>query len=253
VASAADHQESARIAAAAGALLLDIREQLSDPAVDVEALRREGDRRSHDFIVGELAKAYPDDSILSEEGKPNDGYLASRRVWIVDPLDGTREFGEAGRTDWAVHVALSVDGQVVAGAVALPGQEITLSSASPPQPANPGRERPCLVVSRTRPPKVAQELAASLGADLLAMGSAGAKVAAVVLGEADVYVHAGGQHEWDSAAPVAVATAAGFHASRVDGSPLLYNQPGAWLPDLLVCRSELKEALLDALRTCAVD
>jgi len=160
-------------------------------------------------------------------------------VWIVDPLDGTREFSEPPRTDWAVHVALVVGGRLVAGAVALPARELTLHSAgqlpAPVITAGPPR----LVVSRTRPAPHATQLAEQLGAELVPMGSAGAKAMAVVLGDADVYAHSGGQYEWDSAAPVAVAAAAGFHVSRLDGSPLVYNQPDPYLPDLLICRPDL--------------
>ena len=168
------------------------------------------------------------------------------RVWIVDPLDGTREFGEPPRTDWAVHVALVIGGEPVAGAVALPARGLVLSTASPPR-LPPGVERPRVVVSRTRPPASAQQLVNALDAELVPMGSAGAKAMAVVLGDADIYAHSGGQYEWDSAAPVAVAASAGLHVSRLDGSPLRYNQRDAWLPDLLICRPELAQPVLAAL------
>jgi 3'(2'), 5'-bisphosphate nucleotidase len=243
-----EHRDAARIAAEAGSALLTLRRRLETGDVDTRALRDEGDRSSHDLILRALAEAYPHDPVLSEEGKDDQARLNSRRVWIVDPLDGTREFGEAGRTDWAVHVALAVDGVPVAGAVALPARDLTLTTDPPPRLAPPTRGAPRLVVSRTRPPAVALALATRLGAELVEMGSAGAKAMAVVLGEADVYVHSGGQYEWDSAAPVAVAAAAGLHVSRIDGSPLLYNQPNPWLPDLLICRRDQAAEVLAALR-----
>jgi 3'(2'), 5'-bisphosphate nucleotidase len=190
-----------------------------------------------------LAAERPGDAVLSEEGADDRVRLTSERVWIVDPLDGTREFSELGREDWAVHVALWQAGELVAGAVALPAQGVTLATpdvaAPPPAPAAPR-----IVVSRTRPPEVALAVRDALGGILVEMGSAGAKVASVVQGLADVYVHAGGQYEWDSAAPVAVARAAGLYTSRIDGSPLRYNQSNVLLPDLIVCRPELAAAVL---------
>ena len=187
--------------------------------------------------------------MLSEEGSAESGpsgtdRLGAERVWIVDPLDGTREFSEPPRGDWAVHVALVVRGVLVAGAVALPAQGITLGTGTPPPMPAPPPERPRVIVSRSRPPAIALAVAEALGADLVEMGSAGAKAAAVVMGAADVYPHAGGQYEWDSAAPVAVAAAAGLHTSRLDGSPLVYNRPDPYLPDLLVCRVELADDVL---------
>src|SRR5690606_38716724 len=189
----------------------------------------------------------PQDAVLSEEGKDDPVRLSAERVWIIDPLDGTREFSEPPRTDWAVHVALVVDGTPVAGAVALPALGLTLRSRPPePLPAGPPA-RPRLVVSRTRPPALTAHLAEALDAELVEMGSAGAKAMAVLRGEADVYAHAGGQYEWDSCAPVAVAVAAGLHVSRIDGSPLRYNQPDPYLPDLLVCHPALAQRVLDVL------
>jgi 3'(2'), 5'-bisphosphate nucleotidase len=168
-------------------------------------------------------------------------------VWIVDPLDGTREFSEVPRTDWAVHVALAVGGVATVGAVALPGLGITLSTAEPsPTPPAPSA-RPRVVVSRTRPPAEAQAVAVALGAELVEMGSAGAKAMAVVRGEVDVYVHGGGQYEWDNCAPVAVATAAGLHTSRIDGTELVYNNADPYLPDLVICAPSLASATLAAL------
>jgi 3'(2'), 5'-bisphosphate nucleotidase len=231
----------------AGRLLLEIRKRMDDgeaPGV----VKRDGDLRSHELLVGRLRDVYPGDAVLSEEAADDDGRLGAERVWIIDPLDGTREFGEPPRTDWAVHVALVVDGRPVVGAVGLPARELVLSTLAPPQlVAAVTGARPRLVVSRTRPPAEAHRLAAALDAELVPMGSAGAKAMAVVLGEADVYAHAGGQYEWDSAAPVAVAASAGLHVSRLDGSPLEYNRPGAWLPDLLICRPELADPVLEAL------
>jgi 3'(2'), 5'-bisphosphate nucleotidase len=188
--------------------------------------------------------------VLSEEGKDDPVRLGADRVWIIDPLDGTREFGEPGRTDWAVHVALWERGALTAGAVALPARDQVLSTAGPPTAA--GRDRRAgrrlrLVVSRTRPPAFVSELAARLGAELMPLGSAGAKAAAVIAGEADAYVHSGGQYEWDSAAPVAVAVAAGLHASRIDGSPLRYNQRLPSLPDILICPAGLAAELLTVI------
>ena len=187
--------------------------------------------------------------MLSEEGVDDQTRLAARRVWIVDPLDGTREFGEAGRTDWAVHVALWRDGELAAGAVALPAQDRVLSTWQPERaPALDAAAPLRLVVSRSRPPAFVTRLAADLNAVEVPMGSAGAKAAAVITGQADAYVHSGGQYEWDSAAPVAVARAAGLHASRIDGSPLRYNQPDPRLPDLLICRMDMAPRLLSAIR-----
>jgi 3'(2'), 5'-bisphosphate nucleotidase len=243
----ADHRDAAEIARAAGELLCEIRRQL-DAGADPVAVRAEGDRRSHELIVAALAERHPDDPVLSEEAADDRRRLGAPRVWVVDPLDGTREFGEPGRTDWAVHVALVAGGTPVAGAVALPARGLVLSTAEPPVLAPPSGGPPRVVVSRTRAPEWSRRLAEALGGVLVELGSAGAKAMAVVLGEADVYAHAGGQREWDSAAPVAVAAAAGLHTSAVDGTPLVYNRPDTWLPDLLICRPELAEAALAALR-----
>ncbi|MEZ0355195.1 3'(2'),5'-bisphosphate nucleotidase CysQ [Mycobacterium sp. SA01] len=238
-----DHDLAAELATQAGKLLLDVRVELSD-ASGAER-KAAGDKRSHDHLMEALAAARPEDAVLSEEGADDPIRLRSRRVWIVDPLDGTREFSELDRDDWAVHVALWEDGELIAGAVALPAQGVTLATpAVSPPPAAPTAPR--IVVSRTRPPAVALQVRDALGGVLVEMGSAGAKVAAVIQGRADVYVHAGGQYEWDSAAPVAVARAAGLHTSRIDGSPLQYNRPDPLLPDVVVCRPELAEAVLAA-------
>lgn len=236
-----DHEVAARLATEAGELLLRVREEFAD--AEAKERKAAGDKRSHDFLMAALAAERPGDAVLSEEGADDKMRLTSQRVWIVDPLDGTREFSELGREDWAVHVALWEDGELVAGAVALPAQGVTLATPDVVTPAaEPGPPR--IVVSRTRPPAVALAVRDALGGTLVEMGSAGAKVAAVVQGIADVYVHAGGQYEWDSAAPVAVARAAGLHTSRIDGTPLRYNQSDVLLPDLVVCRPELAEAVL---------
>jgi 3'(2'), 5'-bisphosphate nucleotidase len=240
-----EHETARRIAAAAGEALLGLRRSWARPD-DLEGLRDCGDRSSHALILRLLRDAYPEDPILSEEGQDDARRLHSRRLWIVDPLDGTREFAE-GRADWAVHVALAVDHQPVVGAVALPALGLTSSTACPLRvpPASPHRLR--IVVSRTRAPEIAFQVVRRLGADVIEMGSAGAKTMAVVRGEADIYLHAGGQYEWDSAAPVAVALASGLHVSRLDGTPLRYNQANPWLPDQLVCRPELAPSVLAAL------
>jgi 3'(2'), 5'-bisphosphate nucleotidase len=312
-----DHALAADLAERAGRLLLDLRAKGGDST----ALRNAGDRQSHEFLMAELARARPGDAVLSEEGIDDKARLTADRVWIVDPLDGTREFGEPGRTDWAVHVALwardapaplgqwpeprpasatseersatrpasAVSGEfpgtrtaaagagdLIAGAVALPAQQCVLSTATlmtPPgdeeaerpdrrgyfrrpsagAPAEtspgPGGQRPLrMVVSRSRASALVKDVAARVHAELVPWGSAGAKVATVVLGENDVYLHSGGFYEWDTAAPVAVARQHGFHVSRIDGSPVLYNQEDPLLPDILVCRPAIAPVLLDAIR-----
>jgi 3'(2'), 5'-bisphosphate nucleotidase len=239
-----DAELAAQIAYDAGRLLLALRETTEDPA----ELKREGDAQANVLILDALHRARPDDPILSEESADDPVRLGASRVWIVDPLDGTREFSERDRDDWAVHVALSIDGVAAIGAVALPAQDLVLATEPPPVVAPPHDGPVRLVVSRTRPPAVTERLQAALHADLVPMGSAGAKTMAIVLGAADVYAHAGGQYQWDSAAPVAVARAAGLHTSRLDGSPLRYNEPDPYLPDLLVCRPELAEQVITAAR-----
>jgi 3'(2'), 5'-bisphosphate nucleotidase len=223
------------LAERAGALLLELRAGGADG--------RTGDTESDAFLLAELAARRPGDAVLSEESPDPQARHTAARVWIVDPLDGTREFGEPGRTDWAVHVALWADGELACGAVALPALGAVDSSRVPPAvPARDGVHR--IAVSRTRPPAWAYPVAEELGAELVGMGSAGAKVDAVLRGEVDAYLHDGGQYEWDSAAPVAVAHAAGLHASRVDGSPLRYNQPDPWAPDLLVCDAGVADRIV---------
>ncbi len=299
-----DHLLARDLAEQAGRRLVELRARGGHP----DLLRKAGDRQSHEFLTRELADRRPGDVVLSEEGADNPARLSARRVWIVDPLDGTREFGEPGRTDWAVHVALwersgpSGPGDLFAGAVALPAQGKVLSTATAGQrqqcsidvatttsmfhrgregasdggdsgTALPGGDggarggeageasgggggdeasvasgRIRIVVSRTRPPQFVRNIADLINAELVPLGSAGAKVAAVVGGEVDAYVHSGGFYEWDTAAPVAVARAAGFYASRIDGSALAYNQPDLLMPDILVCRPALAGTLLQAIR-----
>jgi 3'(2'), 5'-bisphosphate nucleotidase len=254
-ASADDHALAARLARAAGDLLVDLRAravaeagEAGPEAIDGKALGREGDRRAHELLMAALEDARPHDAVLSEEGAADPARLDVERVWIVDPLDGTREYGEVPRDDWAVHVALVIGGVPAAGAVALPARGLTLGTqpAPPPPPAHEGPPR--VVVSRSRPPAEASVVAEALGGEIVTLGSAGAKTMAVVLGDVDVYPHSGGQYEWDSAAPVAVAAAAGLHVSRLDGAPLVYNRPDPYLPDLLVCRPELAERAIAAVR-----
>ncbi len=299
-----DHALAADLAERAGHLLLTLRAGGGDPDV----LRNAGDRQSHEFLMAELARERPDDAVLSEEGIDDKARLSADRVWIVDPLDGTREFGDPGRTDWAVHVALwsrnapapreqwqptgiaaasgeqlsgtgtaaAGTGDLVAGAVALPAQNRVLSTVAksasqadgeaerpdrrgyshrPSEGApggispGPGAQRPLrMVVSRSRASELVKEVATLIHADLVPCGSAGAKVATVVLGENDVYLHSGGFYEWDTAAPAAVARQRGFHVSRIDGSPVVYNQEDPLLPDILVCLPAIAPVLLNAIR-----
>jgi len=224
----------------ASELLIAIRSR----PLDGRELKDAGDRGSHERLAQRLAELRPADVVLSEEAADPARRLTASRVWIVDPLDGTREFSERERWDWAVHVALWAGGDLVAAAVALPAVGVTYATdappAVPPRPDGPVR----LAVSRTRPPAFVEALADDLGGTLVPMGSAGVKCASVWRGEADAYVHAGGQYEWDSAAPVCVARSAGLHTSRIDGSPLEYNRPDPTLPDLVVCRPELAGRIL---------
>ncbi len=243
----ADATLAARLAHEAGDVLLTLRSQSGGD--DGRQLRDAGDRAAQRYLAEALAAERPDDAVLSEEASDDQARLGADRVWIVDPLDGTREFAE-GRSDWAVHVALWAGGELVAGAVALPGLGTTLSSD--PAPVVPERTsaRARVAVSRSRAPAVAEAVARALPGDLVPMGSAGYKAAAVIRGEVDAYVHAGGQYEWDSAAPVAVALAAGLHASRLDGSPMRYNNAETYIPDLIVARPELADSILAA---CAAE
>jgi 3'(2'), 5'-bisphosphate nucleotidase len=249
--SIADADLAARLASAAGDLLLDIRD--SSDATDPRELGRRGDLESNRMILAELARARPDDLVLSEESADDSRRLAAGRVWIIDPLDGTREFTMPGRSDWAVHVALWEAGRgITAAAVATPAQDRRVYvSGRESAPERVGGRGPVIVVSDSRPPRFAVEVASRLGGETVPMGSAGAKAMAVLRGDVDAYVHAGGQWEWDSAAPVGVVLAAGMHASRIDGSPLEYNRPHPYLPDLVMCSEELAPTLLKALREAA--
>jgi 3'(2'), 5'-bisphosphate nucleotidase len=228
----------------AGQALLEVR--AGDTAG--QELKAAGDRRAQQVLAALLAEHRPGDAVLSEEAVDDSAARASAsRVWIIDPLDGTREFSERPRPDWAVHVALWADGELVAGAVALPAEQITFGTDQPPTVPAPIGGQLRLAVSRSRPPTFVIGVANSLGARLLPMGSAGVKCASVWRGQADAYVHGGGQYEWDSAAPVAIARAAGLHTSRIDGRPLEYNRPDPLLPDLVVCRPELADSILHAI------
>jgi len=241
---------AAHLAQVAGRLLITVRDSA---VLSLKALGSAGDATANQFLCHALRETRPDDGLLSEEEKDNLDRLTQSRVWIVDPVDGTREYGEA-RADWAVHVGLAIDGVATLGAVALPGADhgkgLVLRSDAP-VPVPPAPERLRMVVSRTRPAKEAVAVAQALGAELIPMGSAGAKAMAVILGQADIYLHTGGQYEWDSCAPVAVALAHGLHASRADGSPLVYNQRDTYMPDLLICRPEHAALVLDTLARVA--
>ncbi len=255
----------------AGRLLVQVRQEGSNQNMSPHALGQRADRLANQLILDQLAEACPGDAVLSEESPDDSRRLVADRVWIIDPLDGTREFRQPGRWDWAVHVALVEAGRPTAAAVALPALGLVLATSpsglvrTPTGPsgtpvgdtstdgpyrqllaprATPGRLR--LVLSSSRPPPVGRAIQSALGAEVVLLGSAGAKAMAVVLGQAEVYAHTGGQHEWDSAAPVGVAEAAGLHTSRLDGSSLAYNRPDTWVPDLLICRPELANQVVRA-------
>lgn len=242
-----DHRLAAAIADETGKLLVAVRQQMVERGTDHWSLKDAGDRAAHEFIVESLAATRPDDAVLSEEGADRRERLSADRVWIVDPLDGTREFAEPPRIDWAVHIALVTNGVPIAGAVALPAEGLTLATDPVEELPDGVDGPPRVIVSRTRRPPAAQMLARRLDATYIELGSAGAKAMAVVRGQADIYAHSGGQYEWDSCAPVAVAMAAGLHCSRLDGSPMLYNNPDPYLPDLLICRPEWAEESLAIL------
>lgn len=239
-----DAELAAHLAEVAGKLLLEVR---ASGMLSLKALGKAGDATANQFLVHALREQRPEDGLLSEEEKDNMARLDQSRVWIVDPVDGTREYGEE-RTDWAVHVGLAIDGVATIGAVALPGAGVVLRTDQPGE-VPPAPEVLRMVVSRTRPAREATEVAARLGAELVPMGSAGAKAMAIVRGEADIYLHSGGQYEWDSCAPVAVALAHGLHCSRIDGSQLVYNQSDVYLPDLLICRKEHAARVLAEVAT----
>ena len=245
--SETDQQLASRVATEAGVMLVNLRDELVAEGIHYWDLKDEGDVAGHRYIMSALTVARPDDVILSEEAADNRKRLNAERVWIIDPIDGTNEFAEHPRHDWAIHIALWESGELTAASVALPTLGITFD-ASPAAVVPPStREKPLLVTSRSRNPYCAVMVANALGCDVARLGSAGAKAMAIVMGEADIYVHDGGMYQWDSAAPAAVAKAAGLHVSRIDGSPLKYNQESLWLPDFLVCRIELAEPALKAL------
>ncbi len=246
-ATADDHALANRLAEETGERLVKLRQELVNKGKSHWELKDAGDLAAHRFIVETLGNERPDDAVLSEEGADQRERLDAERVWIVDPLDGTREFGEPPRIDWAVHIALVEGGIPVAGAVALPAENMVLSTKPAPVLPAPAGDQPRVIVSRTRRPPAAQMLARELDAEYIEMGSAGAKAMAVVRGTADIYAHSGGQYEWDSCAPVAVATATGLHCSRLDGSAMLYNNADPYLPDLLICRPEWAEQCLEIL------
>jgi len=246
-----DNEFAAFLATQTGKLLVELRDELVARNVKGWDLKDAGDALAQKFLMNQLREHRPNDAVLSEEALDNARRLTADRVWIIDPLDGTQEFSEPGRTDWAVHIALwsrdSARGELTAASVSLPALELTLN-ATPAMPSPPKHDGPPrLVVSRTRTPREAIRVAEKLGCEAMRLGSAGAKTMAVVLGHCDIYLHTGGQNQWDSAAPIAVARAAGLHASRIDGSPLVYNEQDTWLPDLLVCRPELADSVLGAL------
>jgi len=237
--SMSDGELAAQLARDAGKLLLELR---ATGELTGRALGDAGDASANRLLVDALRENRPEDGVLSEESRDTQERLEKDRVWIIDPVDGTREYGE-GRTDWAVHVALAIGGKPRIGAVALPGLDLVLrTDRLAPLPEAP--QTPRMVVSRTRPAKEAVAVAEKLDAELRPMGSAGAKAMAIVRGEAEIYLHSGGQYEWDSCAPAAVALAHGLHCSRIDGSPLVYNRRDVSLPDLLICRAELAERVL---------
>ena len=247
-AAADDHVLATWLATVAGERLLEVRAE----GLEGRELKDAGDRAAHELLMGLLAEHRPDDGVLSEEALEStadkDARLSASRVWIVDPLDGTREFSEPPRDDWAVHVALWQDGELTAGAVAQPALGETFNTGRPPTVPPRTSTRPRIAVSRTRPPAFVEALAAEIDAELVPMGSAGVKVISVTRDVTDAYVHAGGQYEWDNAAPVAVARAAGLFCSRIDGSELVYNQDDVSLPDLVVCRPELADQILEFVR-----
>ena len=241
-----DHEFARNAAAEAGKLLLKTREEASHSSMPAEELGSAGDALSNELLIEMISKTFPDDAIISEEDTEDPIRHTKDRVWIIDPLDGTREYCIEGRSDWAVHVALVHAENPVAAAVSLPSLGQTFSTQEPQTPpTSSGKVK--VVCSRTRTVPVAEFISDQLGGKLLFMGSAGAKAMAVLTGNADIYVHAGGQYEWDSCAPVAVALAAGAHASRLDGSPLIYNQKNLYVPDLLICRKELANTVLTLL------
>ena len=242
-----DGQLATRLATEAGRLLVEARRELFSQGASTWDVKDAGDELAQAFLAKEFATHRPDDAVLSEEGREDPRRFGADRVWIVDPLDGTREYSEPGRIDWAVHIALWNGDRFAAAAVSLPALDRTFSTDDPAPMPPFTRERPRLVTSRSRAPYAAVLVAEGLDCDAVRLGSAGAKAMSVVMGETDIYVHDGGMYQWDSAAPAGVALASGFHVSRLDGSPIVYNDRDPWLPDFIVCRPELAEPVLKAL------
>ncbi len=242
-----DAELALRLAVETGRRLVSLRDEMFTAGAGSWEVMDTGDALGHAFIAEQLRTLRPDDAVLDEEGSEDPRRFTDDRVWIIDPLDGTREFGEPGRPDWAVHVALWGGSDFAAGAVSLPAVDAVFAADPAPTLPASGREQPRLVTSRYRAPYAAVIVANALGCDAIRLGSAGAKAMAVVMGEADIYLHDGGMYQWDSAAPAAVALAAGLHVSRIDGSPIVYNARDTWLPDVLICRPELADPVLAAL------
>lgn len=244
--SLSDGELAAGLAASAGRILLEVR---ASGLFAGKALGAAGDAVANRFLVDALRLQRPEDGVLSEEAKDTPERLSKSRVWIIDPLDGTREYA-AGLDDWAVHIGLSVDGVPHVGSVAVPARDAVHTTDDPVHVRGASRSPPRIVVSRSRAPDIARLVGETMHATMIPMGSAGAKAMAVVRGEAEIYLHAGGQHQWDNCAPAAVALAAGLHVSRIDGSQIVYNQPDTNLPDLLICRKEWAAPVLDAVSAC---
>jgi len=241
-----DDDLATALAVHAGQLLVSLRTDLISEGTSMWNLRDSGDMGAHHFLLDMISRVRPDDAVLSEEGADSKHRLSAERVWIIDPLDGTTEYGE-NRQDWAVHIALWSLDHFVSAAVSLPAVDKVFSTTPPSVLPPRTSAKPRLVTSRSRAPYSAIIVAQELDCDAFRLGSAGAKAMSVVMGDTDIYLHDGGMHQWDSAAPAAVAMAAGLHASRLDGSPLVYNKSDTWLPDFLICRQEFKEPVLDAL------
>jgi 3'(2'), 5'-bisphosphate nucleotidase len=242
-----DAELATRLAVETGHRLLTLRAQMFESGAGAWDVMDAGDAVAHRYIGEQLRALRPDDAVLDEEGSEDPRRFTADRVWIIDPLDGTREFGEPGRRDWAVHIALWSGDDFAAGAVSLPAVDLVLATDPAPELPRSGRDRPRMITSRSRAPYAAVIVANALGCDAVRLGSAGAKAMAVVLGEADIYLHDGGMYQWDSAAPAAVALAAGLHVSRIDGTPIVYNDVDPWLPDVLICRHEYADDVLGAL------
>lgn len=263
-----DAELARTVAQGAGQLLLELRESYGEIEPDdkerANALRKEGDRASHEYIAAALSAARPDDAVLSEEGADSDVRLSASRVWIVDPLDGTYEYGQ-NRADFAVHIVLwNTEGQarLEAGVVDLPAQGLTRSVLDlDPQLGELPTNRPIrIVASRSRPPatlaQTVHHLSGSLseagitheGVEVVDVGSVGAKVNEILSGRAEAYIHDTGFYEWDVAAPLNVAHHYGLHAEHIDGQPVVFNQMPPYVNNLVVARADLHGFVMDALR-----